>query len=433
MKDNSNDRPSSLQGWLDYIEGLNPAKIELGLSRVQKVLSRLSLTSLENAFKIEVAGTNGKGSTSALISSTLSNSGIKTGLYTSPHLIKFNERIMIDGNPVSDELLCEAFSIVYEKSEDIPLTYFEFTTLAGFVCFDKADVKVVVLEIGLGGRLDAVNALDADICVITSIGLDHTHILGDTLEKIAVEKAGIIKDNSTVITGKIKNGPLYEISKIAKSHQAKLEVEGVDFYGVFGYKFKYVQKGSSFLVSYEYPLPKIPEICAPVALKVIHLLIERGFKISKDAIEKSISTVSLPGRMQCVHIYPSIYLDVAHNPPAAEHLKAVLEKKHRLAKRYAVIGMLKDKDIESVLNILSKSFDLFYISSLPTQRGEDAKRLNNALILSGVDKDLIKSYKTVESALNDCISTAESNDEIYVVGSFVTVTEAVKALEKTNI
>jgi len=430
---NNSDKPGSLDAWLDYIEGLNPTKMELGLSRVQKVISRLSLDSLKQALKIEIAGTNGKGSTAALVSSALSFSGISTGLYTSPHLLKFNERIMIDGTPVSDELLCEAFSLVYDNSKDVPLTYFEFTTLAGFVCFDRAKVKVAVMEIGLGGRLDAVNALDSDISVITSIGLDHTHILGDTLEKIAEEKAGIIKDNSVVVVGRMKPEPLYRISQICKERNASLHVEGVDFSGVFDTKFRYVQNGSSIVTSFEYPKPRIPEICAPVALKVIHLLLEKGYKISGSAIVKAITEVSLPGRMQCVHHSPSIYLDVAHNPPAAEHLRDVLNKKTKLAKRRAVIGMLKDKDIESVLKILKESFDNFYVSSLPTERGEKAQRLYNALIADGVDKDLVKSYSTVEESLKDCLADAEINDEIYVIGSFVTVTEAVKALKTTNI
>lgn len=430
---NNNDKPGSLEAWLDYIEGLNPAKMELGLSRVQKVISRLSLNSLEQAYKIEIAGTNGKGSTAALISSAVSLSGITTGLYTSPHLLKFNERIMIDGKPVSDELLCEAFSDVYDNSKDIPLTYFEFTTLAGFVCFDRARVKVAVLEIGLGGRLDAVNALDADISVITSIGLDHTHILGDTLEKIATEKAGIIKENSLVVVGKMKPEPLYRISQICKEKNSALMVEDVDFCGVFDTKFKYVQKGSSIVSSFEYPKPKIPEICAPVALKVIHLLLENGIKITNSAIVKSIAEVSLPGRMQCVHRAPGIYLDVAHNPPAASHLKQVLSHKIKLGKRYAVIGMLKDKDIESVLMILKDSFDGFFVSSLPTVRGEKAERLYNALISDGIGKDLVKSYETVAQSLKECIDNSESNDEIYVIGSFVTVTEAVTALKTINI
>ncbi|SFS86558.1 dihydrofolate synthase / folylpolyglutamate synthase [Succinivibrio dextrinosolvens] len=430
---NNSDKPGSLSAWLDYIEGLNPTKMELGLSRVQKVISRLSLTSLEKALKIEIAGTNGKGSTAALISSAVSFSGISTGLYTSPHLLKFNERIMIDGQPVSDELLCEAFSLVYDNAKDIPLTYFEFTTLAGFVCFDRAGVKVAVLEIGLGGRLDAVNALDADICVITSIGLDHTHILGDTLEKIAAEKAGIIKENSQVVVGRMKNEPLYRISQICKEKNASLMVEGVDFYGLSDSKFRYVQKGSSIVSAFEYPMPKIPQICAPAALKVIHLLLEKGLKISTNAIAKAMSEVSLPGRMQCVHRSPAIYLDVAHNPPAAVHLKEVLGRKIKFGRRYAVIGMLKDKDIESVLEILKTSFDAFYVASLPTERGEKSQRLYNALIAGGTDNDLVKSYSDVEQALKECLADTDSNDEIYVIGSFVTVTEAVNALKKIDL
>ena len=188
-----NAKPGSLKTWLDYLDGIDPDKIELGLDRIKQVLEKLNLTIFKSIPVIEVAGTNGKGSTSALIAAALNYSGIKAGLYTSPHLHKFNERVNIGGRDVTDEELSQAFEIVHKTAGDIKLSYFEYTTLAALVCFSRAKVGAVVLEIGLGGRLDAVNALDADIAVITSIGLDHTKILGDTIGKIAFEKAGIIK------------------------------------------------------------------------------------------------------------------------------------------------------------------------------------------------------------------------------------------------
>ncbi|MGN1281327.1 MAG: bifunctional folylpolyglutamate synthase/dihydrofolate synthase, partial [Succinivibrio sp.] len=191
-------KPGSLETWLDYLNSINPEHMELGLDRVNVVLDKLNLSVLKSIPVVEVAGTNGKGSTAALIAGAINSSGLKAGLYTSPHLHRFNERINIASADVSDDLLCEALSSVYDAAGDVPLTYFEYTTLAALVCFDRAGVDAAILEIGLGGRLDAVNALDADICVITSIGLDHTHILGNTIEKIAKEKAGIIKDGSEV-------------------------------------------------------------------------------------------------------------------------------------------------------------------------------------------------------------------------------------------
>ncbi len=426
--DNLNAKPGSLSTWLDYLEGINPDKIELGLSRVKSVYDRLNLNLLNEIPVIEVAGTNGKGSTAALIAASLNYSGIKAGLYTSPHLHKFNERVVIGGVEVSDDELTKAFKFVHENCKDIKLTYFEYTTLAALVCFVNANVKAVVLEVGLGGRLDAVNVVDANISVITSIGLDHTHILGDTVEKIAFEKAGIIKNNSQVVTGIIDEKALKVIKDVAFEKSCELYCETVDFFGSFTDGFSYVQKTSINQAVYHFPYPKIPYCCAPVALRVLTLLKEKGLKITHDGVKKAVQTVSLPGRMQLVHFNPVIFLDVAHNPPAATHLVDVLSKRKKIGNRIALIGMLKDKDVESVIAIIKNSFDIFYVASLHTQRGEKANRLVDALVKNNVPSDKIKSYETVALAMTDVLADAMKNDEIIVLGSFVTVTEASDAL-----
>ncbi len=427
----NSSKPGSLKTWLDYIEGLDPNKIDLGLDRVQAVLQRLNLDFLKKVPVVEVAGTNGKGSTAALIAASLSYSHISTGLYTSPHLIRFNERIAIDGQSVEDEVLCEAFSRVFDAAGTTPLTYFEYTTLAALVCFDIKKVEALVLEIGLGGRLDAVNAIDADISVITSIGLDHTRILGDTIEKIAFEKAGIIKKDRQVVVGRVDNAALAVIAKKAEEMTAKVFAEGIDFYGHFlGNGFDYVEKSGSSIMLCRYPLPKIPLCCAPAAIMAIKLLKEKGVKVGEDAIKRALNEVALPGRMQKVSDAPALYLDVAHNPPAAVNLVNTLNARKIEGKRLAVIGMLKDKDIESVLKIVSGSFDEFYVATLHTVRGENSSRLSSALISSGIGKDLIKSYEQVSMALNSALKKAAKNDEIVVLGSFVTVAEAMESLKK---
>ncbi|MGN0903112.1 MAG: bifunctional folylpolyglutamate synthase/dihydrofolate synthase, partial [Succinivibrio sp.] len=318
-------KPGSLRAWLDFLEKIDPNKITLGLERVSKVLKSLNLD-LSDTKIIEVAGTNGKGSTAALVAASLTCSGISSGLYTSPHLNAFNERIVIDGVPVKDEDLCEAFSCVYDARGDVPLSYFEYTTLAAIVCFIKAKVKVMVLEIGLGGRLDAVNALDADIAVITSIGLDHTAILGKSIKEIAGEKAGIIKKECAVVTGILSNEALLTVKEKCKDQNATLYAEGTDFYGKFTNGFDFVSVGKLASFTIHLPYPKIPKCCAPAALKVITLLREMGYKITLDAIKDAVKSVSLPGRMQLVNLKPVIYLDVAHNPPAAAHLVEVLKE-----------------------------------------------------------------------------------------------------------
>ncbi len=424
-------KPGSLKTWLDYIEKLDPNKIDLGLDRVQAVLKRLNLDYLKKIPVVEVAGTNGKGSTAALIASALSCSHIRTGLYTSPHLISFNERIAIDGQNVDDEVLCDAFSRVYDAAGSTPLTYFEYTTLAALVCFELREVEALVLEIGLGGRLDAVNAVDADISVITSIGLDHTHILGDTIEKIAFEKAGIIKNGSSVIVGQVDNSALAVIAKRAREMSAKVLAEGIDFFGnMVPCGIDYVEKTGTSIMLCRYPLPKIPLCCAPAAIRTLNLLREKGLKVSADAIKKALNEVALPGRMQKVQDEPAVYLDVAHNPPAAVNLVNTLKLRKINGKRFAVIGMLKDKDVESVLKIVAGSFDAFYVATLHTKRGENSSRLSSALISSGIGKDLIKSYEHVSMALDSALKKASKNDEIVVLGSFVTVAEAMESLKK---
>lgn len=424
-----NAKPGSLKTWLDYLDGIDPDKIELGLDRIKKVLDKLDLSIFKSIPVIEVAGTNGKGSTSALIASALNCSGIKAGLYTSPHLHKFNERVNIGGRDVTDEDLSCAFEIVHKTAGDIKLSYFEYTTLAALVCFSSAKVEAVVLEIGLGGRLDAVNALDADIAVITSIGLDHTKILGDTIGKIAYEKAGIIKNGCKVVLGHVDKEAFDVIKKRADELNAEIYVEGEDFLGKFKDGFSYIQKSSINIATFSLSYPKIPFCCAPAAMRVITLLKERGIKITFEGIDKALKTTSLPGRMQLVRIKPMLYLDVAHNPPAATHLAGTLDLRHKLGKRYAVIGMLKDKDIESVLKIVRHCFDGFYIASLHTQRGENAERIKSALLSDNVDAASIKSFDHVNKAIEQVLKDANENDEIIVLGSFVTVSEAMDALE----
>lgn len=421
-------KPGSLQSWLDYIQSLNPCHIELGLNRVNKVLSNLNLDFSKTCI-VEVAGTNGKGSTSALTSAIFKNLGLKVGLYTSPHLWQFNERVMIDGACASSELLAEAFSRVYEvaKATDTPLTYFEYTTLAAFVCFSVAKVEVMVLEIGLGGRLDAVNALDADIAIITSIGLDHTLLLGDTIEKIAYEKAGIIKEGCCCITGELQDEARAVIEDIATRRKASLFMQTQDFDAVFDTKTHYLDKERFF--EFHLSFPRVPECCVAASIKCVQYAVENlqaklsNIKrpLSIEIINKALESTYLPGRMQLIANNPDIYIDVAHNPPAAAHLAAVLNKRKLKGKRLAVIGMLKDKDIESVLKLVASVFDEFYLASLPTERGESFERLEKALLSLGVDQVKIHGYEKVAAAVHAAKTHAKSDDEIVIMGSFVTV------------
>ena len=497
--------------WEQYLNTINPDHMALGLDRVREVAFRLHLfEDLVNngTYIVSVAGTNGKGSTCALIAQTMSNLDVNVGMFTSPHLKSFTERIQLNGEKIEDQLLAKCFSEVVAaqfpdaqieslidpqeenfaqfkdedfeddsslssderimaiaelnqatraqelgaprlmankrplKDEVIELTYFEIATLAAVRAFMYQRCELLVLEVGLGGRLDAVNIFYNDIAVITSIGKDHMKILGDSSTQIAHEKAGIIKPYGEVVVGKnIDEDARLEILTVAKTNDAKTYLED------FAFKVDVVAKadceGKSFAQSHEicyqdkavsfalyFPYPKVPVSCVGIALNVIFKLIDAlGFKNNFEtlsAIEDAVANVCLPGRMQLASYQPNIYLDVAHNEPAAAHLKAhlgtYLSSKGR---KVAVIAMLKDKDIEGVLATLKDSFDAFYVATLNTERGESQERLYNYLN-DHIDHEKVQLYKcdTVAKAIDQAQHDCACEDTIIVMGSFVTVSEA---------
>lgn len=513
----------SLQRWEEYLNAINPNFMELGLQRIDQVAQRLEIPSLLKASQtrvVTVAGTNGKGSTCALISQAMTNLGLKVGLYTSPHLLRFNERIQINSQEIDDATLCQClYQVICAQVSPtyIDLSYFEIITLAAWLAFIKAKCQVWVLEVGLGGRLDAVNLLEHQVSIITSIGLDHMKILGDTVEKIAFEKAGIIHTKDYTILGQnIPEAACAVIKQVASKQHATLQQELVDFkvealgealdeslgkasdkalsascvvhQGCNGLPYKSGIKFCSQLVSnasakertnacdlsdepkhdslcksngataceasnaavckassvsnsessctssLAFSFPRVPFICtAPALQAVFYLMQDLGLEQTSEAlhkIDRAVSSVALPGRMQLVQEQPAIYLDVAHNVPAAAHLKD--ELRHHLAayqRKLAVIGMLKDKDVEGVLKILKDSFDAFYVASLHVPRGESQERLVAALQALKPSQPIF-AFDTVSQALAQAQKDAGKADVIMVVGSFVTVAEAQQALKK---
>ena len=421
--------PSTLEGWTSFLSDLNPDRIELGLGRVGEVFKRMGLDSLRALPTVEFAGTNGKGSTAALVAATLEEAGVPCGLYTSPHLLRFNERVVMRGNEAADDELCQGFSAVYRASHEgafVPLTYFEYTTLAALWCFREAGVKALCLEIGLGGRLDAVNIVDADIAAIVSIGFDHMAILGNTLGKIAHEKAGIIKQGAVAaVTGVLPS----EAFEVVKARCAECTVplcsQGRDF-GFEkhdgGYRF------TDASGSHDLPSPLAPVECAAVACEIISRLpsINKPFNASDlwKAASSALARTSLPGRMQKARSKPDVYFDVAHNVPAAQHLKAALSARRPQGRRIAVCGMLRDKDVEGVLSVLAPCFSSFHCASLHCGRGEESSRLMRALP-EGMAR---AEHESVAQALSSALLEAGPSDEIVVFGSFVTVAEAARAL-----
>lgn len=470
--------------WEDYLNKINPNFMSLGLERVLKVEERLKLNlRLQNtgALVITVAGTNGKGSTSALVAGVFNNLGYNVGLYTSPHLFKFNERIQINGLNIEDQLLCDSLYAVTQaqaQEEVVYLTYFEIITLAAVYAMVLKRCDLLVLEVGLGGRLDAVNIFYNEISVITSIGLDHVKILGSTTSEIAFEKAGIIKPHSNVIIGSNMDlSARQEILRVAKYYSAHPCIEGdgfstaivdclepetnlaklkdqdpnlLDSLSILRATKELQYKDKSHVAVHYFPYPRIPLSCAGIALKTVFMAFE-AMNLPQDgyqeltAIAQALSNVCLPGRMQLVQTRPNLYLDVAHNVPAAVHLCQHLEHLQQLSshlaninqeiktigqgKLYAVIGMLKDKDIEGVLKVLSSKFDYFYVASLPGMRGESKVRLEQSLSKLK-SPEAVKSFDLVEQALAQALKDATEDDTIVVVGSFVTVSEAYQSLNQ---
>lgn len=425
-------KPESFEQWEKYLNELNPNIIKLGLERVKTVANKLNLTELDGVTVITVAGTNGKGSTSNMLASILSKAGYKTGLYTSPHIIKFNERIVINGNMVEDEELVEAFDAVYDAIDDEnQLTFFEFTTLAALYTFKKEKVNYIILEVGLGGRLDATNIIDADIVIIPSIGLDHCALLGNTIKEIAVEKAGVIKE-------KTKFCILGEMSEDATVvFKEKCKDLNVTVYSV-GEEIKYIEY-SSTLFSLRTPVeiadvnvPNLPLINAPLSITAAILLkTVSNAVINDNNIRDGIVNTNLHGRYEIISVNPRIILDVAHNPPASLYLSSVL--RHNMVPiKYAVIGMLKDKDIDHTLLNLAFLFDRIYVTSLPGERGASCDILYESLTSIGYDENNIIRFDNVEDAFEIAVLELPQYAELVVFGSFLTVEAVMKLVSKDN-
>lgn len=396
----------SLSDWLSYIESQHPSEIELGLERGLSVLEKLNL-GRPTAKVITVAGTNGKGSTCTMLSQYLTAAGYKVGTYTSPHFLRFNERVVIDGVECADELLVEAFSVIEEVRGTIPLTYFEFSTLAALYVFDRLKLDYWVLEVGLGGRLDSVNMVDTDLAVVTSIALDHIDWLGDSIEGIGREKAGIARPGKPLVSGVVN--PPQTIAEVAHEVAAPLIQKHVDFdFSVQQDTWSWQGLGRQFS---DLPLPKLPlENAATVIATLLQL---DDVKVSAEQLGQLFTDAVLVGRFQKVAAQPDIYIDVAHNAEAAIQLKQQLSRIDQPI--IAVCGMLKDKDISSVMNTLKDAFSDWYLLDLDVPRGAKASDL--AAFLPQAHQ-----YQDMSKALIDATHAAQqSNATVVVFGSFVTV------------
>ena len=417
----------TLQDWLQRIEGLHTRAIDLGLERVRDVAARLSLQVPGVVFV--VAGTNGKGSTCAMLESILLAAGYSVGCYTSPHLVHFNERARLNGQAASDEQLIEHLKAVDAARQDTPLTYFEFTTLAILRLFQSEQPDVCVLEIGLGGRLDAVNIVDPDCSIVTCIDIDHAEFLGDTRELIGLEKAHVYRPHRPAIC----TDPVPPESLLA--HAASI---GADLWR-FGLDFNYA--GDRQQWSYGGRHQRRNSLAYPALRGANQLLNASGvlaalesvrdrLPVSAQAVRQGLATVELPGRFQVLAGRPAVVLDVAHNPHAAAHLAANLDNMGFFPQTWAVFGMLADKDIPATLAHLRQRVDHWICVDLPGPRGSRAQDLAAFLRAAGVQPghgdDAERSISCCASpheGLALARSQAQENDRIIVFGSFLTVAD----------
>ena len=407
---------ASLETWLDYLLAIHPTEIEMGLDRVSQVADRLGLRDLGQAKVITVAGTNGKGTTCAMLEKVLLLSGETVGVYSSPHMLKYNERVRVNSCDVDDVLFIEAFSAINQARGDISLSYFEFATLAGLYIFKDAELDVVLLEVGLGGRLDAINIIDADIAVITSIDLDHQEYLGDTRESVGMEKAGIFRANRPAIIGEP------DLPACVVEYATDL---GAVMYRV-GHEFSYRCEASSWQFSglktiSDIPMPSLPLPNAATVLAVLEL----GWpQLDADIIRNGIQAARLSGRLEVVSKQPLILLDVAHNPHAARYLANQLQS-HQPKRLLALCGMLKDKDCSEVIKIMAPLVDVWAFTSLQTDRSAQGSDLNRLLTEHVADIKTVKSddFDSLDVAWQALSAEICQGDVVIVFGSFYTVAE----------
>ena len=414
---------NSLADWLSHLESLHPKTIALGLERVAQVKERLNLN--PDFPVIVVGGTNGKGSVCAMLESILHAAGYCVGCYTSPHLLHYNERVRIAKRQASDAELCAAFEKVEEERCDTSLTYFEFGTLAAMQLFIESKVDVAILEVGLGGRLDAVNVFNSDCAVVTSVDIDHVDYLGETREQIAFEKAGIFRKGRVAVCA---DG---DVPQAIRSHARQIGAELWCIGSEFGFvphqgQWDYRSKlGARNALPYPALRGAFQLHNASAVLAALDALKE-CLPVSMEAVRRGLVEVRLAGRFQVVPGRPQVILDVAHNPHAAHALAQNLAGMPPCPHTYAVFAMLRDKDIAGVVAALDPFIDIWLAAGIDMPRGATAADLAQALQDAGV-RGAIRALDGIVEAVGYACSAAGENDRIIIFGSFHTVAEAMIA------
>lgn len=411
-KHNSPEATSPISMWLHYLENIHTTAIDLGLERVAKVAKQANLTKPAPKV-ITVAGTNGKGSTCAIMEAILIDAGYKVGVYSSPHLIEYNERVRINGINATDEQLTQAFSFIEQSRGETSLSFFEFGTLAALRAFQLEKLDVVILEVGLGGRLDATNVVDHDVSIITSLAIDHVDWLGSDINVIGFEKAGIFRANRPAICGQPK-AP-HTVAAHADDINANLFQVGIHYdYKVDAQNPQLWHWQSGVFDLTDLPVPNLPLANAATALMALG---ESHLDLTDINIVNGLRCAQLTGRMQVLSQAPTILLDVAHNPHSAEYLVEQLRKQYPNRIIHAVVGMLHDKDIESTLAVLNPVVDHWYPASLSGPRAATEAELCQFLSqVEGHFENPVSAFKVAQDQV-------QTSDVLLVVGSFHTVGE----------
>ncbi len=420
----------SLKGWLDWQESLHPLAIDLGLERAARVHQALNYDTIK-PLTITVAGTNGKGSCIAYLENIFRAQGYCVGSYSSPHILKYNERIKIDGKPVSDELICEAFSRIESVRADTSLSYFEFGTLAALDIFRRSSLDVQLLEVGLGGRLDAVNIIDPDVALISSIGIDHVDWLGATRSSIAQEKAGIFRANTPAIIGDCE--PPLSLVQCALEKKADLFCINKDFH----YQKQATTWDWYFCDTHLSDLPE-PGLKgehqyrnASIAILAVQLLAKK-LAVTDESIRIGLKNTQLLGRFQLINDKIPVLLDVGHNPEAVKTLLEYLVMTFPGKRIHAVFSMMKDKDIATVLEIMHPVVSDWFFAPLKNPRAATEVMMREFFSRSSV-KQVSFGYTGFAEAFNAAKNQAQQDDLLLVFGSFFLISDCLNEFEKSEL
>ena len=417
-------RFDTVNEWLDWQQTVHPLNIDFKLERILSVYEKLNVSSIAKKV-ITVAGTNGKGSTVSFLESILSNTNYNVGTFTSPHILKYNERIKINQKEIDDESLLDVFELIDKKRGSTTLTYFEFATLSAFYLFSKSDLDVAVLEVGLGGRLDATNIIDSDISIITSIGIDHTEFLGSTIDSIALEKAGVMRPFKKSIFAQDK--PPAALFQYAKNNSVNLLVHNNDYSvtrnaNTWGIKSKNITieniPNLKMIGDYQY------NYAAASTMALAEILPEC---ISDDnQTKEALCNTQISGRFQYLKKSPDIILDVAHNEDASKSLARNI-KNIGYKKIIAVLGILADKDVYSIVEPFSSFINHWHVGTIDSERGMNSDEIKyriNSLFKNSLS---ISTYSSISSAFISAVNSQDNDTLILAYGSFYTVSEVLKS------